>query len=101
MTSCELYTLAKALEEIAYSVSGGTDDVWIQSAVSQMSSGIPAAMTFSAFEVVAAFFHGLPAEEVRKHAKAAAQRLRLAASDRAVLERITEEEVQSRREVEP
>ena len=101
MTSCELYTLAKALEEIAYSVSVGTDDVWIQSAVSQMSSGIPAAMTFSAFEVVAAFFHGLPAEEVRKHAKAAAQRLRLAASDRAVLERITEEEVQSRREVEP
>jgi hypothetical protein len=101
MTSCELYTLAKALEEIAYSVSVGTDDVWIQSAVSQMSSGIPAALTFSVFEVVAAFFHGLPAEEVRKHAKAAAQRLRLAASDRAVLERITEEEVQSRREVEP
>ncbi|MDA8363040.1 MAG: hypothetical protein M0Z84_04305 [Gammaproteobacteria bacterium] len=93
--------MAKALEEIAYSVSVGTDDVWIQSAVSQMSSGIPAALTFSVFEVVAAFFHGLPAEEVRKHAKAAAQRLRLAASDRAVLERITEEEVQSRREVEP
>jgi hypothetical protein len=100
MTSCELYTLAKALEEIAYSVSGGTDDVWIQSAVSQMSSGIPAAMTFSAFEVVAAFFHGLPAEEVRKHAKAAAQRLRLAASDRAVLELITEEEVERRRKLE-
>ena len=100
MTSCELYTLAKALEEIAYSVSVGTDDVWIQSAVSQMSSGIPAALTFSAFEVVAAFFHGLSAEEVRKHAKAAAQRLRLAASDRAVLELITEEEVERRRKLE-
>ena len=101
MTSCELYRLAQVLEEIAYSVSVGTDDVWIQSTVGQMSSGIPVALTFAVCEVFAAFFHSLPAEEVRRHAKAAAQRLRLAASDRAVLERITEEEVQSRREVEP
>ena len=100
MTSCELYKLAQVLEEIACSVSGGTDDVWITPTVGPMSSDIPAALTFSVFEVVSAFFPGLPAEEVRKHAKAAAQRLRLAASDRAVLELITEEEVERRRKLE-
>ena len=99
MTSCELYRLAQVLEEIACSVSGGTDDVWITPTVGPMSSGIPVTLRFAVLEVVAALLHGLPAEEVRKHAKAAAQRMRLAASDCAAMERITEEEVESRRKV--
>ena len=100
MTSCELYRLAQVLDEIAYIMSGYTDDVWITQTVGPMSSGIPVALRFAVLEVVAALLHCLPAEEVRKHAKAAAQRMRLAASDCAVMERITEEEVESRRKVE-
>ena len=100
MTSCELYRLAQVLEEIAYSMSGDTDDVWIPSTVCPMPPGIPASAAPEVMEAVAALFQGLAASEIRIRARTAAQRVRQAAADRAVIEQASNEEVENRKIVE-
>lgn len=99
MTSRELYWLASVLEEMACSVSGCLDDGRVTTGVGLLKPEIPA-VKLAAIEIIAALLHGLPAREVQIRAKTAARRMRLAASDRAIMERIGEEKLEIRRNVE-